>query len=413
MLPPPADPDELRRHKVRKAKRGVRAELSVSGGDWQRHQYARCPELTSSVAVVDELPRVDCRSVSREEFAQRYERAPCLLVNAMESWPAATPGSEREWTWQALRRRFSEHDFKVGTDDEGYSVRLKGAHFVDYVLDENPEGAAVDDSPLYVFDSSFGDKDSSKAMLDDYSVPPFFREDLFSLVGEKRRPPYRWVVFGPRRSGSSLHIDPLATSAWNALLSGTKRWVLFPPGVPRSACRPRISGVTDSEAVSWFRHILPRALSPDWPHAPPIEALQREGEIMFVPAGWWHAVLNLEHTIAVTQNFVSSVNFAQAWRHTCKARPKLSARWLVALSTARPDLAEVARSMADVECMSESEPSSSSSSSSSSEDEQAERGERGDAASAAVGSKRELPSTPLAEHGASWRRARSAELTAR
>ena len=37
---------------------------------------------------------------------------------------------------------------------------------------------------------------------------------------------------------------------------------------------------------------------------------------MFVPAGWPHAVMNLDMTIAVTQNYVSSATFSDAWRHT-------------------------------------------------------------------------------------------------
>lgn len=109
---------------------------------------------------------------------------------------------------------------QVGSDDDGDAVRLRFKHYVHYAT--HPDHAAADDSPLYIFDGSFADKCASMAA--EYVVPPFFQEDLMALAGERRRPPYRWLVMGPPRSGSNLHVDPLATSAWNALLTGHKRW---------------------------------------------------------------------------------------------------------------------------------------------------------------------------------------------
>jgi len=41
----------------------------------------------------------------------------------------------------------------------------------------------------------------------------------------------RDIAQGPERSGSSFHKDPNSTSAWNAVISGTKKWIMFPPNV--------------------------------------------------------------------------------------------------------------------------------------------------------------------------------------
>ena len=182
---------------------------------------------------------------------------------------------------------------QVGSDDDGYAVRLRLRDFVSYC--RHPEHGLADDSPLYIFDGSFADRRvlpaglllplclalsapespwessqvgglsliswptvlfifesvgrsasgsfraappppparrrTSRALRRDFRVPPFFSEDLMALAGERRRPPYRWLVLGPARSGSGAHVDPLATSAWNALLMGASAL----PAVPALA----------------------------------------------------------------------------------------------------------------------------------------------------------------------------------
>ena len=85
-----------------------------------------------------------------------------------------------------------------------------------------------DDSPLYIFDGSFGDKEGSKP-LRDYAVPEYFRRgSLQGSSAAKRRPPYRWVVIGPPRSGSRAR-RPAGDERVERADLGKETLGLFPP----------------------------------------------------------------------------------------------------------------------------------------------------------------------------------------
>jgi hypothetical protein len=60
---------------------------------------------------------------------------------------------------------------------------------------------------------------------------------------------------GGPRSGSTWHVDPNATSAWNAVLAGSKKWLLYPPHALPPGVHPSPDGADVAAPVSlmeWF-----------------------------------------------------------------------------------------------------------------------------------------------------------------
>lgn len=227
------------------------------------------------------------KGMSVEEFILNFEEPnkPVLLEGCLDNWDALDT-----WDREYLVKLCGDVRFAVGP------VEMKLEDYFRY------SDLVREERPLYLFDPKFAEKVPVLGM--EYEVPVFFQEDLFSVLGNER-PDYRWIIIGPAGSGSSFHIDPNSTSAWNAVIKGSKKWVLFPPDVVPPGVHPSPDGSEVACPVSiieWFMNFY--GATKNWKKRS-IECICKAGEVIFVPNGWWHLVINLEESIAITQNYVS------------------------------------------------------------------------------------------------------------
>lgn len=229
---------------------------------------------------------------------------PFIITNKAEEdslhWP--------EWTVATLLDRFSNIVFTqecVSWSLASYSRYLTNNH---------------DESPLYLFDCNSA---AIQELCKEYTVPTIFQDDLFKIFNERAlkltqhadeiieselvncRPNFRWLIVGSERTGSTFHKDPNSTSAWNVVLSGCKLWVMLPPDITPPGVQTNQSESEVTSPVSLAEYILSGFFND-------ILNVYREqafigvtfpGECCFVPNGWWHLVINLEDTVAITQNF--------------------------------------------------------------------------------------------------------------
>jgi hypothetical protein len=230
-----------------------------------------------------------------DEFARNWSYKPFILTHSVRSWPVC-----QKWTPDSLLKMYAEVEFRAEAVDWPFETYHK------YMCNNR------DESPLYLFDRKFAEKMKITVGKEGgaaYWKPDCFGPDLFELLGSER-PAHRWLIIGPERSGSTFHKDPNGTSAWNAVIQGAKYWIMFPPSVsiPGVYVSKDSSEVTSPLSIAeWLLefHAEARKL----PEC--VEGICHAGEILHVPSGWWHLVVNMEAGIALTQNFVPESHLSE------------------------------------------------------------------------------------------------------
>ena len=162
------------------------------------------------------------------------------------------------------------------------------------------------------------DVNSFPDIKDDYRLP--------EMIEEKGILRGKFWLSGPGLI-TPLHYDPVETLHW--VVRGTKRFVCYRPGVgryypfPFGSTAPFISQVDPD-------HPRPDQF-PRFPRADAVEFRVQPGELLYLPAYWWHQVYS-EGAVNVSVNFVW---FASRWKAVRHLGQALRARRHVARQLAQ------------------------------------------------------------------------------
>jgi histone arginine demethylase JMJD6 len=286
------------------------------------------------------IDRFHYKDVSYEWFVKNYEKIaePCMISGFTDEWPL------HQWTIGTMSRSFlREENVKVGKDHNGRRIGLPFNLYAQYLYDTR------DDSPVYLFESQIDRNNNICRIFDSYRPPVWFGKDLLNYCHPERRPPHRWFCIGKKGSGTTMHLDPLGLLAWNSVIAGRKLWIIFDKCTPDDLATGKVfmkrppSGPVNpfTEAVGWFHLVWPQMKqflmgNKVTEKYKPRVLIQYPGETIFVPGGLYHFVLNLDDSLAVTQNYCNMSNFGLCWREMRVERRHTAIRWLEMLKRRFP-----------------------------------------------------------------------------
>ena len=323
-----------RRHVIARAQRRSRDDDDVEPlvrwrGSWRTTALARATALASRDDCCDDASESettddDAAAIVGDACQRRCAKAarPARLAAAFAP-PADT------WAVAALAKRRPNRRLRCVAQGEPSDVTMLARDYAAYVRRN------ADAEPLMVIDDRVPQDGTCTAypavapiVAGDHLAELARRDDVEPAAAADLQRERKYVLWGGAGAGSRWHVDPYGTDAWNALLAGRKRWAFYPPGatppgvdiVPRLVSASRTLWTTAPAAADWFAR-----------DHPDIEIVTQEaGDVVYVPAGWWHATLCETPCVAITQNVIFAHNARAAHALMARSKPSL-ARELAAL----------------------------------------------------------------------------------
>ncbi len=239
--------------------------------------------------------------LGRAEFLEQYYAAnrPVILCNLMNDWKALT-----KWTPEYLKstcgnmnveiqsRRESSKVFEIKSEAHRQSMAF--CDFVDLVY----KPGETNDHYMTARNGFFQRAGATNLLDDIKGFPEYLQMDA----------PGEWMFlwFGPKGTITPLHHDEL--NIFLAQVVGRKHVKLVPPAeLDLVYNHYAVYSQVDCENPDYERF-------PKFKEATVIDVCLNPGEVLFIPAGWWHHVRSLDPSISLSfTNFIFPNNFS--WVH--------------------------------------------------------------------------------------------------
>ncbi|CAH8446198.1 unnamed protein product [Schistosoma bovis] len=173
--------------------------------------------------------------------------------------------------------------------------------FISYWTDK---AQGKDDRILYLKDWHYFKKSSENSW---FTLPEYFSSDWLNEFWSLRNDlsdDFKFLYLGSHGTWTPLHADVYRSFSWSANILGHKRWWIFPPGEERKLLSSNGQIPFDIRSIIKDRTDVKYYLVD-----------QYSGQVVFVPSGWYHQVINMTDCISINHNWFNATNVSHVWDH--------------------------------------------------------------------------------------------------
>eukprot|EP00931_Biecheleriopsis_adriatica_P089136 TRINITY_DN63312_c0_g1_i1.p1 TRINITY_DN63312_c0_g1~~TRINITY_DN63312_c0_g1_i1.p1 ORF type:complete len:399 (-),score=38.92 TRINITY_DN63312_c0_g1_i1:89-1285(-) len=270
------------------------------------------PNITMQVKPIE---RIAAEDVTGNLFHQTYANQRPVVVTG--AWP--------QDGWRLAEVQSKCPTSRVRTFRYDHASKEWGGHtqvgvekLSDYYATQfNSEPSQRPDPPLYGFEVCL--KEECPILLETMMIPSYLTEDAFHLMTNSTGMGWPTMLLGPKGSQTGLHIDTHRLPFWIAIVGAPDRplkrvriWPHDDQGlyeyIPATRC---------GSIHTWDPWHPDLKLYPKVADSFVYEAELHSGDLLYIPGGSPHAVVNLEDNLGISMNYLDLASF-QNFTNNCK-----------------------------------------------------------------------------------------------